>query len=85
MISGRMIYKKVGDNMPCGGIRPVRVTTENEKCQRCWVCRWKIGEIPVSFCDEWDTFIHDVCINEFLKTVEGEIMLSHGHDVIRRK
>jgi hypothetical protein len=59
--------------MPCGGIRPV---SDNGIC---WQCQ-KDG--AKHFCEEWDTFIHGVCVPEFLLTDEGKVVIDHGHLVI---
>jgi hypothetical protein len=63
--------------MPCGGIYPARDVAEH----RCWHCG-KIG------CDhfvmEWDCAIHGECIEAFLETEEGDVVLSHKHEVIRK-
>ena len=71
--------------MPCGGIYPIysrEATKCNSKCFQCnKLC--KLGE-NISFVEEWDSFIHDECINEFLRTSEGKIILEHEHKIIRR-
>jgi len=72
--------------MPCGGIYPVDDESgcfspgSNAWCFHCG----KKGPGPWSFVEEWDAHIHDSCIDEFLKGPEGEIVVSHGHDVVRR-
>jgi hypothetical protein len=60
--------------MPCGGIFPF------EASGICWQCR-----LPESthFCEEWDCYLHEGCINSFLESPEGKIVLSHGHEIIR--
>jgi hypothetical protein len=61
--------------MPCGGIYPIgRV----DPCP-CLVC----GELGTDhFCDEWDCYLHGRCVYPFLKTLEGQCVLDHGHTVI---
>lgn len=76
--------------MPCGGIYPISKKSFKGKLPRCWEARHPghneiIGfDAEWSFVEEWDTYIHDICIDEFLKGPEGEIIISHGHDIIRR-
>ncbi len=63
--------------MPCGGIYPM-TGLENDRC-------WQCGKTGCDhFVEEWDAGIHGTCIEEFLKTPEGEIVLSHKHEVIRK-
>lgn len=62
--------------MPCGGIYPM-TGLENE---RCWYCSLVGSD---HFVEEWDAGIHGACIEKFLKTPEGKIVLSHKHVVIR--
>jgi len=63
--------------MPCGGIYPDSTMSKD----RCWMCR-QIG------CDhfvmEWDAAIHGTCIEAFLETEEGKVVLDHKHIVIRK-
>jgi hypothetical protein len=70
--------------MPCGGIYPVE-NAFSSAVEQCWQCSKPI--LPTedaSFCEEWDTFLHDRCIDAFLKSEEGEIVLLHKHEVERR-
>jgi hypothetical protein len=40
---------------------------------------------PVThFCDEWDSYLHDTCIDAFLLTEAGHIVIKHQHEVIYR-
>jgi hypothetical protein len=70
--------------MPCGGVYPV----ENPKNAWCWMCGSKTcdnkPEGPWSFVEEWDALIHDRCIDDFLKTDDGKVVLSHNHEIVRR-
>lgn len=74
--------------MPCGGIRLAYVPPKTIKDYpyidvRCWVCgKPCIGDC--SFWDEWYAYLHDECVDKFLKSEEGALMLSHGHEVERR-
>jgi len=61
--------------MPCGGIFPCVV----EEGATCWVCDLPN---PDCFLEEWDGFIHSACVEEFLYTEEGDIVLQHGHGVV---
>jgi hypothetical protein len=73
--------------MPCGGIFPVTVREEyiGDLDARCWQCSHMMAaDIPASFCEEWDTFLHDRCIDAFLLTEEGRIVIDHGHEIVRR-
>lgn len=76
--------------MPCGGIYPIGGSwVEGYAAQQaqtgeadCFYCRKT--EPPVThFCDEWDCYLHAHCIDEFLATPEGQIVILHGHEVIR--
>ncbi len=70
--------------MPCGGIYPIDVPEWlMQSDMGCWVCQEK-DEKPYSFCEEWDCYLHDDCVDEFLKSPEGEIVTSHNHEVERR-
>lgn len=67
--------------MPCGGIYPV--SPIKDKHARCWQCGMTAAAKPLDhFCDEWDTLIHRACIPAFLVSVEGRIVLEHGHEVV---
>jgi hypothetical protein len=59
--------------MPCGGIYPMRDIPKEIECFYC-------GDIGTThMIEEWDAFIHERCIDDFLKTPEDEIIISHGH------
>lgn len=76
--------------MPCGGIWPVDEKSgayAPGKNPRCWMARnpdHNKEPGPWSWVEEWDTLIHDKCIDEFLKTREGKIITDHGHEITRR-
>jgi len=63
--------------MPCGGIWPVH-PFEGE----CFHCG-KTGQLD-HFCEEWDTGLHAHCVQPFLQTPEGQVVLTHKHEVILR-
>lgn len=74
--------------MPCGGIYPIKGTwvekyvAADRLKNDCFQC----GQVepPIThFCDEWDCYLHEGCIDAFLQTREGKIVLEHGHEVIR--
>lgn len=67
---------------PCGGIYPTDY--KQKRADDCFSCG-KLSDSPMSFVEEWDAFIHDSCIDMFLTGPEGEIVLSHGHEIERRK
>lgn len=60
--------------MPCGGIYPV-----SGLIYPCWVCDKHNCEL---FCEEWDTAIHKKCVDKFLETDEGKLVLNHEHNII---
>ncbi len=71
--------------MPCGGIWP-NYTEGTQPGRWCFGCGKKDNRTALwSYVEEWDADIHDDCIDEFLKGPEGRIVLSHGHEVERRK
>jgi len=71
--------------MPCGGIYWIKDLPDVDYSSRwCFYCKVR-GDIgPWSYVEEWDADIHDKCIDEFLKTAEGEIITGHGHEIVRR-
>ena len=67
--------------MPCGGIYPIEAMGESYqdvKDTPCWMCGQSGCEV---FCEEWDTGLHKKCVEEFLKTPEGKIVIAHGHEI----
>jgi hypothetical protein len=79
--------------MPCGGIYPLRHPDGSEAhfaapmlgtsdYDACFYCG-KLDPPCTHFCDEWDCYLHGDCIDAFLATEEGQIVLLHGHEVIR--
>ena len=50
---------------------------------RCYHCRrpGSTDEPLDHWCEEWDAPIHGGCVMEFLGTAEGEVVLSHYHEV----
>lgn len=66
--------------MPCGGIYPIGESIHKKLYNNhpCWQCG-KPG------CDlvlvEWDSYLHSACVDEFLRTEEGKIVLVHNHEV----
>lgn len=67
--------------MPCGGIYPITFGDFYVRGE-CWHCG-KSNPVLSHYCEEWDAFLHSECIDPFLKTKEGDIVLQHGHEVIR--
>ena len=63
--------------MPCGGIFHGHAVNDP-----CWVCRKRDCDL---WCIEWDAVIHSECVPAFLASEEGQIVLSHGHEVIIMK
>lgn len=59
--------------MPCGGIYP---TEKND--YPCWQCGEKGCDLILI---EWDSFLHSACVDAFLLTEEGKVVLGHGHAV----
>ena len=72
--------------MPCGGIFPMEpVVSTHPEGQTCSCCCWTCSKHfppPDHFLIEWDAFIHGKCVEAFLKTDEGKIVLDHKHAVI---
>ena len=64
--------------MPCGGIYPI--ADADKMNLNCFHCR-KIGADHELI--EWDAFIHGKCIDAFLRTAEGQIVVKHGHAIVR--
>lgn len=74
--------------MPCGGIYPLGQHFAGAMLgpeDTCFSCRKKGSkDRPLThFCDEWDCYLHEGCIDDFLLTKEGEIVTLHEHEVIR--
>jgi hypothetical protein len=70
--------------MPCGGIGPSDSSgMEGYACFYCGKVKHPVtGKVVDHFVEEWDAALHRSCIEPFLITDEGEIMLSHEHDVV---
>lgn len=62
--------------MPCGGIYPGGLMAQRYSCLQCDKPGCDL------WCEEWDSPLHSECVEEFLKTVPGDIVLNHGHEVI---
>jgi len=63
--------------MPCGGIYPC-APMEGERCFYC-------GKRDCDhYVEEWDGGLHGTCIDDFLKTREGAIVINHKHKVVRK-
>jgi hypothetical protein len=70
--------------MPCGGIYPVERAPNDcpvAEADRCWYCG-KTEPKADHFVEEWDCYIHGVCVAPFLETDEGKIVLGHKHVVV---
>lgn len=57
--------------MPCGGIYPIAASD-----YPCWACNKPGADHELI---EWDSVIHGTCVRDFLKTVEGQIVVEHQH------
>lgn len=74
--------------MPCGGIYPIGKESDFGKMHgtsdydNCFYCGGNIKEEDLMFCDEWDCYLHRVCVVPFLETEAGKIVIEHGHQVI---
>lgn len=66
--------------MPCGGIYPA---VQKEGTETCFLCQQPINEDRYYECIEWDCSLHVKCVDPFLKTLEGQVVLAHGHEVVR--
>lgn len=63
--------------MPCGGIFPVQA----EDGVECFYCEARTPA-PDHFCEEWDALLHGKCVEPFLKTAEGKIVVEHNHLIV---
>jgi hypothetical protein len=73
--------------MPCGGIYPLAqhwaaAYYGHSAADWCFHCG-KTDPPCTHFVEEWDAYLHGECIDAFLQTDEGRIVLEHGHEVIR--
>lgn len=67
--------------MPCGGIHPISNnagTRAADSSSPCWQCGEKGGDC---YLEEWDATIHSKCVEDFLHSDEGAVVLLHGHEV----
>jgi hypothetical protein len=67
--------------MPCGGITPTKNSFLRDTVaspQECYYCGKKGA---LHFVEEWDAFIHAVCVPAFLQTDEGKVIIKHKHEV----
>lgn len=70
--------------MPCGGIYPVSGDLEDKEIDTCLCCGKSLAHAEPGYAVlEWDCFIHKDCLDDFLKTPEGEVILKHKHEIIR--
>lgn len=68
--------------MPCGGIYPIKGSWAEKYIKPempCWQCNKGNCDL---FCMEWDTPLHSECVEEFLKSEDGQVVLNHKHDVV---
>lgn len=65
-----------------GGIHPDAALCGQHSCFRCGKAFHAFD--LVSYCEEWYAFLHDECIDAFLSTPEGRIIVVHEHEIIRR-
>lgn len=63
--------------MPCGGIWPIK--PDNDPRSRCWVCDKPGSNLCV---EEWDAVLHSSCLDAFMETDEGRLIIRHSHDII---
>jgi hypothetical protein len=70
--------------MPCGGIYPIKGSwvVDLASFGTCYHCGLDTNGNDL-WVEEWDAPIHSKCVDDFLKTKEGQIVLKHGHEVIR--
>lgn len=67
--------------MPCGGIFPIKDSFV-EPYLKDYLCGTCNKNLATHYCEEWDNALCKDCIEPFLKSEEGLIMLQHGHEVI---
>ena len=74
--------------MPCGGIYPIASTPFEALRPEgsggyCFHCGKPDSVVPhpSHFVEEWDAYIHQECIESFLETEDGKIVLVHKHCV----
>ena len=72
--------------MPCGGIYPEKSSWAEDyhyDNSPCFVCNKPSGKIDDNlWVEEWDTSIHRKCLEAFMKTDEGKIVIAHGHSIV---
>lgn len=69
--------------MPCGGIYPIpHDDPGGSGTERCYYCN-EGAPIVTHYVEEWDAVIHKDCIDDFLKTPDGLLIIRHGHKVIK--
>lgn len=66
--------------MPCGGISPL-VFGKSTPGGNCFTCGGYVEVAKGLFVEEWDAVIHRDCIAVFLSSAEGQIVVSHGHEI----
>ncbi len=68
---------------PCGGVWPCKPLKEYISPDwHCFFChKWedKDGKLPDHHCEEWDAMLHGGCVEEFLKTDDGKLVIDHNH------
>jgi len=71
--------------MPCGGIHPIKgswceaYVNPKIPCIHCGKGKCDL------FCMEWDGPLHSACVEDFLKTEDGKVILAHKHEVVVMK
>lgn len=76
--------------MPCGGISRrvlgksvAEFFSTTSAPVRCMNCNERIESAGDSlFVEEWDGFIHYLCLGDYLNSEEGGIVLLHGHEIM---
>lgn len=69
--------------MPCGGIWPIKpleeAVSKDSWCYHCVEWLSKSGKTPDHEVEEWDAVLHGDCVEAFLKTDEGKLVIEHNH------
>lgn len=74
--------------MPCGGIvaaydgtfdNPIRPVVSEEEGTECFECGERGADCSL---EEWDSGLHSDCVEGFLKSDAGQIVLLHKHIIL---
>lgn len=68
---------------PCGGIYPIKDSWLEPlvSCGECFLCNLDTNTTDL-WIEEWDAPLHRNCLETFMKTEEGQIIIKHGHSVV---